>query len=134
MNKTVANVGLQILAYLGFDQIYMTGVDMSYSKPSSVVEVSSPDWTATKDDDPNHFDPRYFGAGRKYHAPRMDETRERYVRGNEFYDACRVQVVNAGVGGELDVFPRQPFRDLLLRSGCRGRARTDCGSGRSVGL
>ncbi len=113
MNKTVANVGLQILAHLGFNPIYMIGVDMSYSKPASVVEVSSRDWTATKDDDPNHFDPRYFGAGRKYHAPRMDETRQRYVRGKEFYDARGVDVINAGVGGELDVFPRTQFRELF---------------------
>lgn len=113
MNKTVANVGLQVLAYLGFNPIYLIGVDMSYSKPASIVEESSRDWTSTGDDDPNHFDPRYFGAGRKYHAPFMDETRERYVRAAEFFGERGVEIVNAGVGGELDVFPRVDFRGLF---------------------
>ena len=113
MNKTVANVGLQVLAYLGFGPIYLLGVDMSYSRPESVVEDNSRDWTSTGNDDPNHFDPRYFGNGSRYHAPRMDETRERYVRAKSFFDEREVAIHNAGVGGELDVFPRVSFRSLF---------------------
>lgn len=117
MNKTVANVGMQVLAYLGFNPIYLIGVDMSYSKPKSIVAETSRDWTSTENNDPNHFDPRYFGAGRKYHAPRMAETRARYVRGFEFFSSRGVDIVNAGVGGELDVFPRADFRSLFPEVG-----------------
>ncbi|MEX2375899.1 MAG: 6-hydroxymethylpterin diphosphokinase MptE-like protein [Dehalococcoidia bacterium] len=113
MNKTVANVAVQVLAYLGFNPIYLIGVDMSYARPQSVSEVNARDWTSTADDDPNHFDPRYFGQGRKYHNPRIDETRERYLRARDFFNARGVEIVNAGVGGELDVFPRVPFRSLF---------------------
>jgi len=113
MNKTVANVAMQVLAYLGFNPIYLIGVDMSYSRPESVMATNARDWTSTADDDPNHFDPRYFGHGRKYHNPRMDETKERYERAREFYSHRGVEIVNAGVGGELDVFPRVPFRSLF---------------------
>jgi hypothetical protein len=113
MNKTVANVGLQVLAFLGFNPIYLVGVDMSYTTPPSIVEENSRDWTSTGDDDPNHFDPRYFGRGRRYHAPRMDETLERYARAQEFFSERGVDILNAGIGGKLGVFPRVPIHSLF---------------------
>lgn len=113
INKTVANVGLQVLAYLGFREIYLLGVDMSYAPHAGLAHESKRDVTAQADNDPNHFDPRYFGAGRRYHAPRMDETLEKFIEGKAFFDARGVKVMNAGVGGVLEVFPRVAFRSLF---------------------
>lgn len=113
MNKTVTNVGLQILAFLGFREIYLIGVDCDYQTPVSVRQESARDWTGTADDDPNHFDPRYFGAGRRYHHPRMDETIEKYREGRDFFELHGVRVVNVGVGGKLEEFPRLELRSLF---------------------
>jgi len=113
INKTVANVGLQVLAYLGFAEIYLVGVDMSYQQQASVSHNTPRDVTAAADDDPNHFDPRYFGAGRKYHQPRMDETLEKFAEAKSFFDERGVKVMNAGVGGSLEVFPRVEFQSLF---------------------
>jgi hypothetical protein len=116
INKSVANVGLQVLAHLGFQEIYLLGVDMDYQDHQSAAKNNARDWTATKDDDPNHFDPRYFGTGRRYHHPRMDETRVKFEEGRSFFDQRGVCIRNAGVGGQLEVFPRVEFRQLIAMS------------------
>ncbi|HET7459860.1 MAG TPA: hypothetical protein VFJ82_01380 [Longimicrobium sp.] len=116
INKTVANVGLQVLAYLGFAEIYLVGVDMDYQTPADIVEENRRDWTATADSDPNHFDPRYFGAGRSYHRPRMDETLLKFQEAKAFLDGLGIRAYNAGVGGKLEVFPRVDFRSLFAVS------------------
>ncbi|MBZ0198923.1 MAG: hypothetical protein K8H86_03580, partial [Ignavibacteriaceae bacterium] len=80
---------------------------------SSVVANSKRNLTSIKDDDPNHFDPRYFGAGRAYHKPRMEETFLRFEQAKNFFDKLGVEIFNAGIGGKLDSFPRVNFSDLF---------------------
>lgn len=113
INKTVANVGLQILGYLGFTEIYLLGVDLDYQRQGSIVAHNRRDLTATADDDPDHFDPRYFGMGRQYHRPRMEETFAKFREAREFFEARGVRIMNAGVGGRLDLFPRVDLRRLF---------------------
>ena len=114
LNGTVANVGLQLLIYMGFKEIYLLGVDMNYLNQKSVVKEDKRDWTATKDDDPNHFDPRYFGKGKKYHKPRIDDlVLPGYIEAKKFADSQNVKIYNATYGGELEVFPRIKFDTLF---------------------
>jgi hypothetical protein len=112
INKTVTNAGLQIAAYLGFTEIYLIGVDMSFSD-QKVDKANSRVWTAKNDDDPNHFDPRYFGEGRKYHNPTVHEMFEQFDIAKKFFDNLNVKVYNAGVGGKLEVFPRVDYKSLF---------------------
>lgn len=113
INKTVANVGLQILVYMGFNPIYFIGVDLEYKEHSTIIRNDKRNVTSTQDDDPNHFDPRYFGKGRQYHYPRITETMERFRAAKRFYEKEGVKIYNAGFGGQLDVFPRVDFNSLF---------------------
>ena len=113
INKTVANVGIQILAYLGFTEIYLLGVDMTYTVPKSARIEGKRDITATEDDDESHFDPRYFGKGRKFHVPMLDETFLKFREAYEHYTPRGVQIVNSTVGGVLEEFPRRPLEEVL---------------------
>ncbi len=113
INKTVANVGLQILAYLGFNPIYIIGVDLSYAAHGNVDQHNKRDLTSKEDNDPNHFDPRYFGKGKAYHTPRMEETYKRFDEGRKFFDSIGVKIFNAGLGGNLNSFERVEFRSLF---------------------
>lgn len=72
---TVASAGLEVLAHLGFSEIIVIGVDMDYKEHKNVKRFStlSEDIQGTEDTDSNHFDPRYFGTGRKFHAPRANQ-------------------------------------------------------------
>lgn len=116
INKTVTNVGLQILAYLGFTEIYLLGMDMTYSVPQTAVRHGVRDVTATEDDDESHFDPRYFGKGRKFHMPILEETMMKFREARSFFTTHGVHVVNATKGGRLDEFPRVDFEEVFAVS------------------
>lgn len=114
LNGTVANVGIQVLAYLGFKEIYLLGVDMNYTEHSSVVKQDKRNWISTQDDDPNHFDPRYFGKGRKYHKPRINDlVLPGYRNAKKFVNENGIKVYNATIGGYLEVFPRININSLF---------------------
>jgi hypothetical protein len=111
---TVADLGLQVLAFLGFSPIYLVGVDLDYKKHKTVIKHDRGNWTATKDDDPSHFDPRYFGAGAAYHEPSpYNVLMSGFQSARELLDKKGIRVLNAGVGGSLEVFPRVDFRSLF---------------------
>ena len=113
INKTVANVGLQILAFLGFTELNLIGMDMTYSLPAGAVVDGSRDVTSTADDDESHFDPRYFGKGRRFHVPLLDETFAKFREARGFFEERGVRIRNATVGGALEEFPRVAMNDIL---------------------
>ena len=110
-NKTVVNAGLQIAAFLGFTEIYLLGVDMDFEN-QKVKKLTSRDWEANEDD-PNHFDPRYFQKGRKYHNPTVVEMLEQFEKGKKFFEGLGVKIINAGINGKLEIFPRVDFNSLF---------------------
>lgn len=117
LGGTVANVGLQVLSFMGFSPIYLVGVDMNYKDHKTVIKHDKRNWTSIKDDDPNHFDPRYFGKGRKYHYPRLNENMlPSLERAKIITDNMNIQVINAGIGGCLEIFSRVNFRSLFKYS------------------
>ena len=54
----------------GFSEVYLIGMDFSYSLPES-TEIEGCNYTS-QEDDPNHFHPDYFGKGKKWHDPQLD--------------------------------------------------------------
>ncbi len=115
---TVTIAAMQLAVYLGFNPIYLIGCDTSYSIPSTVrTEDRHPErFVSTLDDDPNHFDPRYFGKGRKWHHPRVERMIFHYKQAKAVCDNLGVNVYNATVGGELEVFPRVNYEEIFLKN------------------
>ena len=114
---TVAITMLQLAAYMGFSELVLIGCDTTYVVPATVRRGESDDpggvaLTSEQDDDPNHFDPRYFGKDRKWHDPQPEMMIRHYQYAKEALDAIGVKVWNATVGGQLEVFPRRPFESL----------------------
>lgn len=102
--------GIQILKYLGFSKIVLIGVDMNYKIHTTAkkINLAGSDIVSTKNDDPNHFDPRYFGIGKKYHQP------EKHVLDNIFNSlrflrdyvekSKDFEIVNASIESKLHYF------------------------------
>lgn len=111
INKTVVNAGIQIAAWMGFKEIYLIGVDMTFGD-QKIKKSNSRNWEADEKD-PNHFDPRYFGKGRKYHNPGVAEMLEKFETCKMFFDQRGVKIYNAGHGGKLETFPRVNFEQTL---------------------
>jgi len=114
--STVAFQAFQVLSYLGFSEIYLIGVDQNYQIHKTAKVLNGREIESSKDDDPNHFDPRYFGKGRKYHQP-DEQTAIEMIKSfevvKEAAEKDNFKVVNAGFNSELNVFERKNFYDLF---------------------
>lgn len=121
---TVIFRAFQVLKYLGFSKVIVVGNDMNYVLHKTVDLLSeiktkgfiNQSIESKYDDDPNHFDPRYFGKGKKYHQP------TEYVINNIFTNLDRVateykkdgvKVINAGYNSRVESFEKQDFFECL---------------------
>jgi hypothetical protein len=62
--------------------------------------------------DPNHFDPNYFGKGYRRHLPDLEKSEVAYGLANEHLEADGRTIVGATVGGKLTVFPKTSYGAL----------------------
>ena len=113
---TVTFSMMQLAAYLGFEEIYLIGVDASYEIPKDAQEGK--DYSVgvldMKSDDPNHFDPDYFGKGFRWHDPQVEKMVEAYAEARKVLEEQTSQrIYNAGIGGKLEVFERRSFASLF---------------------
>lgn len=121
---TVIYRAFQILMYLGFSEVIVVGNDMNYviHQSTDTIRIDSVKGHAIeriiskKDDDPNHFDPRYFGKGKKYTQPTKDLV-ERIFKDldvvAEEYRKSGISVINAGYDSMVKSFPKQEFYECL---------------------
>ena len=112
---TVIVEGFQVLAHLGFSEIYILGVDMNYIIHTNTKVINN-GIQSNADDDPNHFDNRYFGKGRKYHQPTQQ------VINNIFkgllnvkigLDRLNIKSLNIGYNSKVDYFEKNDFIGAL---------------------
>lgn len=112
---TVTFSMMQIAAYLGFKEIYLIGVDASYDIPADTQQGT--DYSVgvldMKSDDPNHFDPNYFGKGFRWHDPQVQQMVEAYREAKRCLDGTPQKIINATVGGMLEVFERRSFQEIF---------------------
>lgn len=108
---TVSYVCMQLAFYMGFSSVYLVGFDHNYIIPNSANVVGSS--ITSTEDDPNHFSSEYFGKGKRWHDPMVDRMEKSYnVAKNIFLENNR-QILNATVGGKLEVFSRVDYYDLF---------------------
>lgn len=112
---TVTFSMMQLAAYLGFREIYLIGVDASYAIPSDAQKGSnySVGILDMKSDDPNHFDPNYFGKGFRWHDPQVDKMIEAYSEARRKLEGTDQSIYNATVGGQLEIFERRSYHTLF---------------------
>lgn len=107
---TVTFMNLQLAWYLGCTSAILIGVDHSYQVPDQIPasQVLTSDAA-----DVNHFDPTYFGPGLRWHNPMVHRMEVAYRGARDFAVAHRWPILNATIGGHLEVFPRVDFDDLF---------------------
>lgn len=105
---TVTNVALQLAYHFGFKQVILIGVDHNYvdkGKPNSTVE--------SQGDDPNHFSVKYFGKGFQWQLPDLEAWENGYRMVREAYEADGREVLDATIGGKLQVFKKIDYETLF---------------------
>jgi hypothetical protein len=112
--QTVTYHAIQFAYYMGFNPIYLVGVDFHYIKPKTIIE-SGKTWHSTGDD-PNHFNKNYFGAGKTFHDPQLDRVKKNYEFANQFLQNKNIKIYDATIGGKLDVFPKIEYQSLFKKN------------------
>jgi hypothetical protein len=105
---TVTNVCLQLAFHMGFEQVILIGVDHSFAakgKPNATV--------VSEGDDQSHFDPRYFGKGFRWQLPDLDTSEQGYWMARQAFEAAGRSVLDATIGGHLQVFPKVDYNSLF---------------------
>ena len=109
--QSVTIINLQLAWWMGFSRVVLIGMDFSYTIPSDAVVKDH--LILSKSDDPNHFHPDYFGKGKTWKDPKLDRVLANYALAREMFAADGREIVNATVGGALEVFRRMPFAEAL---------------------
>lgn len=113
--RTVTITALQLAVYMGFNPIYLIGCDTKYVIPDStkIDGLEGELLTSVANDDPNHFDPAYFGAGSMWHSPHPEKMISHYQAVKRVCETLNVEIFNATVGGMLEVFPRIDYLSVF---------------------
>ena len=121
-HSTVTYFWLQILYSAGYRKIVMTGFDHFYHQRASAKEG---ELIEQKTDDQNHFDPNYF-KGKTWQAADVSKMEATYRLAKKHYEADGREIVNATVGGHLELFRRSELSKEIARPQLFGRtARPD---------
>lgn len=107
---TVAYMALQLAFYMGFEKVYLLGIDLTYQVPANLdgpVIVSSTQ-------DGNHFHPQYFGPGKRWHDPKVERMQASFEAAEVFFRNAGRELRNATVGGNLQRVPRVDFASLFV--------------------
>ena len=107
---TVSFFNLQLAAYLGCNPIVLIGFDHSYQVP---VDQIRDHVIVSEQEDVNHIHPDYFGPGYRWHDPNVARMEAAYRCARRELSAAGIEVLNATVGGQLEVFDRVAFDSLF---------------------
>jgi hypothetical protein len=107
---TVVYMSIQLAAYMGFSEIYLLGIDLTYTLPK---DWDGEEVISSTEDDENHFHKKYFGAGKRWHDPRVDRMQKSFTYAYNFLKGKNIQLINATEGGNLKVVPRKSYSSLF---------------------
>jgi uncharacterized Rossmann fold enzyme len=106
---TVTNVALQLAYHMGFACVVLIGVDHNFTsaqgRPNETVVSTGAD--------PNHFSGAYFGKGFRWQLPDLETSERGYRYARQAFEAAGRQVLDATIGGRLQVFPKVDYESLF---------------------
>jgi hypothetical protein len=105
---TVTYVAMQIAYYMGFSQVILIGVDHSFDtkgEPHTTL--------VSQGDDPDHFDPGYFGRGFRWQLPDLETSELAYRIAKYQFELANREIVDATIGGKLQVFRKVDYQTLF---------------------
>lgn len=109
--QSVTYLNLQLAYHMGFTTVLLVGVDFDYVIPADAERHG--EILTSRGPDPNHFHPEYFGRGKTWKDPHLDRVAVNYELAREMFEADGRAILNATVGGKLEIFPRVDLDTML---------------------
>lgn len=117
LNSAVAMIGVAIS--IGFNQIYLIGIDMEYPNiENNTIQISELVYKL-KDDctDTYHFDSNYWKGKTKnfiFYPNEIDSMFKAFNKIAEYANTKDIKIYNAGISGKLDIFKRVDYNSLFV--------------------
>ena len=105
---TVTYVAMELAYHFGFEQVALVGCDHNFATKGHANQAVTAGET-----DPNHFDPRYFSGGVKWHLPDLFQSEVSYQMAKDVYEASGRKIYNCTEGGKLEIYERIGLEDFL---------------------
>ncbi len=105
---TVTYVAMQVAYYMGFEKVFLIGLDHSFltkGKPHTVV--------ISQGDDYDHFDPKYFSTGFRWNLPDLETSELAYRVAKYQFEGAGREIVDATIEGKLEVFRKVDYYQLF---------------------
>ena len=106
---TVTYMNMQLAHHMGCNPIYLIGMDMDYDVP----DYREGNEILSREPDVNHFHPDYFGPGKRWHFPNVEQMIMCLEHAGQFLAKKNVAVFNATHGGKLESFPRVRYEEVF---------------------
>jgi hypothetical protein len=105
---TVTYAAMQIAYYMGFSEAILIGVDHNFKTRGDPHKL-----VVSQGEDPNHFDPNYFGKGVKWQLPDLKTSEQAYALAKEAYENSGRRILDATVDGKLTIFPKVSYENVV---------------------
>lgn len=120
LGSTVTYIGLQLAFHLGFQNVYLIGVDNSYGKlselfPPGKIRITEENYHIVQQ---CHFSKNYYKIGDQLGVPNTKLQNEAYAEADRVFKEFGRNVYNAGVDSKLDVFEKVDYTSLFKQSAC----------------
>ncbi|MFY0592614.1 6-hydroxymethylpterin diphosphokinase MptE-like protein [Roseivirga sp.] len=114
LGSTVTYIMIQWAYHLGFEKVYLLGLDHNYGKlcelfPPGRLEVTKENYHLVQQ---CHFDKDYWKIGDRIGVPKLDIMERAYSLANEVFNAEGKEIVNLNLDSGLSVFRKMDIEDL----------------------
>tara|TARA_Y100001936_G_scaffold254168_1_gene326237 strand:+ start:17274 stop:17900 length:627 start_codon:yes stop_codon:yes gene_type:complete len=116
---TVTYVCLQLAYYMGFEKVYLIGLDHNFDSKG----VPNKTEVREADEDKNHFHPDYFPKGIKWQLPDLLRSELAYSKARSTFESSGREIIDLTVGGKCEVFKKADIRSVLGEGAVLGGAR-----------
>ena len=109
VGATVTFVALQLAYYMGFQTVYLIGLDHNYKEKG----IPSKTETRAPDQDESHFHKNYFPKGYKWQLPDLLRSEIEFDITRKAFEADGRDVLDATIGGKCQIFKKVSFEDIF---------------------
>ena len=109
VGATVTFVALQLAYYMGFQKVYLIGLDHNYKDKG----IPSKTETRTPELDESHFHAQYFPKGFKWQLPDLLRSEIEFNIVRKAFEGDDREVLDATIGGKCQIFKKIDYQSLF---------------------
>lgn len=104
---TITSVALQLAFYMGFERVFLVGVDHNFKQKGKPNTIQVSDAV-----DVNHFTPNYVG-GKEWYLADLEASEISYRQAKYYFETNGRKIYDATLDGKLTVFDKISFEEAV---------------------